>query len=126
MKLCSIALLLITLIACCSGCLSWTAADGTRHTLILGLGLVSTKEAPDQSATAMRCQTLGLAVCTGSPHGGLVLGYQSLHQTQISPEWQGVVQVSATPGQPLTVEGRAPEKVPASPATASLQGEACP
>ena len=109
-----------------SGCVSWTAADGTRHTLILGLGLVSTKEAPDRSATAMRCQTLGLAVRTGAPHGGLVLGYQSLHQTQISPEWQGVIEVNAAPGQPLTVEGHAPEGASVSPATASLPGEGCP
>ncbi len=27
------------------GCCSWQSADGTRHTLIIGIGLVSTKTA---------------------------------------------------------------------------------
>jgi hypothetical protein len=90
------------------GCISWNSADGTRHTLIVGLGLVSTKTAADQSATAFRCNTLGLAIQGGGAPGGLVLGYQSLQQTQIPPEWQGLVQVNSTPGQPLTVEGHGP------------------
>ena len=87
------------------GCVSWPSSDGTRHTLVLGLGLVSTKASPDNTATAMRCQTIGLAVQTGPPHGGLVVGYQNLQQTDIAPQWQGVIQVSDTPGQPLKVEG---------------------
>ena len=107
-------LFLVILIICAAGCLSWHAADGTRHTLVLGVGLVSTKEAPDGSATALRAQTLGLAL--RPPQGGLVLGYQSLHVTSIPPEWEGIIQVDATPGQPLTVQGHAPagEPLPAA------------
>ncbi|MBM4284750.1 MAG: hypothetical protein FJ128_05820 [Deltaproteobacteria bacterium] len=106
------AFLLILAAGAAAGCASWTAADGTRHTLVLGFGLVSTKEAPDGKATALRAQTLGLAVRPG----GLALGYQSLQQTTIAPDWQGIVQVSATPGQPLTVEGHGPPNPPARPA----------
>ena len=120
----SLALLLVALITCSSGCLSWHSADGTRHTLILGIGLVSTKEAPDRSATALRAHTLGLAL--RPPNGGLVLGYQSLHVTAIPPEWEGVIQVNSTPGHPLTVEGHAPKPQPFSPATALTQGEEHP
>jgi hypothetical protein len=97
------------------GCLSWTTADGTLHTVIIGIGLVSQKEAPDHAATALRCQTLGLAVRAGPPSGGLVLGYQSLQQTAIAPEWQGVVRVSAGPGEPLTMTGLG--DAPSSPMT---------
>ena len=124
MKLCSGSLLLLTLAVCCSGCLSWHAADGTRHTLVLGIGLVSTKEAPDGSATALRANTLGLAL--RPPHGGLVLGYQSLHVTSIPPEWEGIIQVDATPGRPLSVEGHAPAREPFPSANALAQREVCP
>lgn len=103
---------LLLLIGATAGCASWTAADGTRHTLVIGFGLVSTKEAPDGGATAVRAQTLGLAVRPS----GLVLGYQNLQQTTISPEWQGVLQVSAAPGQPLMVEGHGPQNPPDRPA----------
>ena len=103
----SLVLFIATLLSL-PGCVSWQSADGTHHTLVLGIGLVSTKNAPDQSAAAYRCQTLGLAVRTGGPNNGLVLGYQSLQQTQFAPDWHGIVQVSATPGEPLIVEGHAP------------------
>jgi hypothetical protein len=88
-----------------TGCVSWQSSDGTRHTLVLGLGIVSTKASPDNTATAMRCQTIGVAVQTGQPHGGVVIGYQSLQQTDIASQWQGVIEVSSTPGQPLIVKG---------------------
>lgn len=109
-----------------SGCVSWNSADGTHHTLVLGLGLISTKTSPDQSATAIRSNTLGLAVGGGGPAGGLVLGYQSLQQTSISPDWEGVVQVNAIPGQPLTLEGHASLPQAAAPATTNIQGEEIP
>lgn len=109
-----------------SGCVSWNSADGTRHTLVLGIGLISTKTAPDQSATAIRSNTLGLAVGGGGPSGGLVLGYQSLQQTSISPDWQGVVQVNAAPGQPLTLEGHASVPQTTEPVTTYIQREEIP
>ncbi|MFI5330826.1 MAG: hypothetical protein ACHQ2F_07295 [Desulfobaccales bacterium] len=109
-----------------SGCVSWNSADGTRHTLVLGLGLISTKTSPDQSATAIRSNTLGLAVGGGGPSGGLVLGYQSLQQTSISPDWQGVVQVNAAPGQPLTLEGHATVPQAGAPTTTNIKGEQIP
>lgn len=93
----------------CSSCLSWKSADGTRHTLIVGLGLVSTKNSPDDSATAIRSHTLGMAVRTGSTNPGLALGYESLQLTEISPKWEGIVGVSAIPGQPLIVDAYKPE-----------------
>ncbi len=86
-----------------TGCISWNTADGTRHTLILGFGLVSGKTTPDNSAAALRSHTLGLLI-QGAPHGGVALGYHSLQQTSIAPGWQGVLAVSAGPGQPLTVD----------------------
>lgn len=101
------ATILLTLLILVTGpgCLSWTTADGTSHTVVIGIGLISQKESPDHAATTLRCQTLGLAVRAGSPNGGLVLGYQNLQQTAIGPEWQGVVQVTATPGEPMTITG---------------------
>jgi hypothetical protein len=109
--------LFISTVLSLSGCVSWQTADGTQHTLVLGFGLISTKNGPDQSATAYRCQTLGLAVRTGGPNNGLVIGSQNLQQTQIAPDWQGIVQVSATPGQPLIVEGHAPQPANTTAAT---------
>lgn len=120
----NIILILLTITMCSAGCLSWHSADGTRHTLILGIGLVSTKEAPDGSATALRANTLGLAV--RPPHGGVVLGYQSLHVTSIPPEWEGLIQVNAAPGQPLIVEGHASGREPFSAANTLAQKEKCP
>lgn len=119
-------ILMTSLALVSSGCVSWNAADGTRHTLVLGVGLVSSKSLPDQSAAAFRCTTLGLAVQGGGPPGGLVLGYQSLQQTQIAPQWQGLVKVSAAPGQPLTVEGHGPELPAAVPATHISREEEMP
>ncbi len=117
----NVTLLLLTLAAGGSGCCSWQSADGTRHTLIVGIGLVSTKTTPDQSATALRTQTLGLAVRTGPPSGGLVLGYQNLQQTAIAPDWQGVVQVNAAPGEPLMMTG--PGDAPLGPITFQAKEE---
>ena len=119
-------LIFLTSFALLSGCISWSSADGTRHTLVLGLGLVSTKTAANQSATVIRSNTLGLAIRGGGPSRGLVLGYQSLQQTSISPDWQGVAQVTSAPGQPLTLEGHASIPQATAPATSSSQGEEIP
>lgn len=119
-------ILLTSLALGSSGCISWNTADGTRHTLVLGVGLVSSKNLPDQSATAFRSTTLGLAVQTGGAPAGVVLGYQSLQQTQISPEWQGLAKVSVAPGQPLTLEGHGPDLPAAVPATHMRQEEEMP
>lgn len=93
------------------GCISWHSKDGTRHTLILGLGLVSTRETEDAGAVALRAAALGMTV--RPPQGGLILGYHRLQYTAIPPGWEGIVQVDATPGQPLTVRGIAPGVPPA-------------
>jgi hypothetical protein len=106
--------------------LSWQSGDGTRHNLILGFGLVSTKHHPDNSANVMRAQTLGLAIRTGAPQGGLVLGYQSIQQTQIAPNWQGIMQVNATPGEPLKVEGHGPAPSPGSEENIPITAEVKP
>lgn len=119
-------LILFTSFTLLSGCVSWNSADGTRHTLVLGLGLISTKTAPDQSATVIRSNTLGLAIRGEGPSRGLVLGYQSLQQTSISPDWQGVAQVNSAPGQPLTLKGHASVPQAIAPVTSSIQGEEIP
>lgn len=107
----------------CTGCVSWQSREGTRHTLILGFGIVSAKSSPGHTATAVRSHTLGVSVHTGSPYTGVVVGYQSLQQTVLVPEWQGIIEVSATPGQPLRVETHGFEQQPLSPATTRTHGE---
>ncbi len=109
-------LLLLVLALCCGSCASWQSADGTRHTLILGVGLVSTKSAPGHAATAVRSHILGLTV-QGSPHAGIVVGYQSLQQTVIPSEWEGVLEIETIPGYLLKVEGHTPACPPLLPAT---------
>lgn len=94
------------------GCISWSAADGTQHALILGVGLVSTKHIPGHAAAAVRAHTVGLTVHTGRPLAGLALGYQSLQHTAIPSGWQGMVEVSSGLGQPLRIESCKPESVP--------------
>jgi len=95
------------------GCISWNTADGTKHTIILGFGVVANKTTPDKAASAMRSHTLGLLWQPQGPSSRLVLGYHSLQQTSISPHWQGIVEVNASPGHPLTVEAY-PVKPPAA------------
>lgn len=97
--------LVITVVLCCSGCTAWKGRDGTRHTLIIGLGLVANKETPGASVSVLRTHTLGLAMRPGAHCGGLVLGYQNLQETAIGRDWSGVVRVGNTVGGPLTVEG---------------------
>lgn len=117
------ALVFLTLIVlCCAGCLTWKSSDGTRHHLILGVGLVAVKESPDQTATALRANTLGLAVHPT----GVALGYQSLQVTTFAPDWQGLVNVSCTPGQPLTVQGQSPGALLPAPSEAPLLQEETP
>lgn len=82
------------------GCASWKSDDGTQHTLVLGFGLVSTKQAPGAAATAIRSNMIGLAA---GPDGA-ALGYQSRQQTQIATNWSGLVEIDSKAGAPLRVE----------------------
>jgi hypothetical protein len=81
---------------------SWNSADGTRHTVVVGFAIISSKTAGPNTATATRSNLVGLAVQTGLRRG-LILGYQSLQETEISPNWVGVMNVASSPGKPLTL-----------------------
>lgn len=62
-----------------AGC-SWRGADGTRHQVILGVGLVSTHTQP--GVTAQDFRSLGLLACS---NGG-ALGYTRLHRVELDSQ----------------------------------------
>ena len=81
---------------------TWTAGDGTRHTLVVGLGIISSKSVGPNIVTVTRSTSMGFNFRTGSP-SGFVFGYQNLQQTQIAPGWCGTLTVTSKPGASLVV-----------------------
>jgi len=88
---------LLMLVAC-----SWNSADGTHHTVVVGFAIISSKTDGPNTASATRSNLVGLAVQTGLRRS-LILGYQSLQETEISPDWDGLISVASSPGKPLTI-----------------------
>jgi len=88
---------LLALSAC-----SWTSRDGTHHTIAVGIAILSSKSVGAGTACVTRSNVIGIAFQTGSRHC-LTLGYQSLQEATINPNWTGVITVTSHPGEPLTV-----------------------
>jgi hypothetical protein len=68
---------------CLSGCLKVNDADGTTHHVILGFGVVSVKQAPDNAMTVTNSNVLGLHV-TDQSGTKVGLGYSSTLTTTVS------------------------------------------
>lgn len=79
---------------------TWTSTDGTHHTIVIGLAIISSKTVGVNSAIATRSNLAGLSVQTGS-HPGFTLGLQSIQLTEIGPKWHGILIVTSKPGAPL-------------------------
>ncbi len=76
----------------------------TRHYLIIGLGLVSVKEANEQAIEATRIHTLGLSI-TDRPGLKFGLGYSSSETVMVMDGAENVVvEVSSLPGGPMVVD----------------------
>ena len=95
---------------------TWTSTDGTHHTMVVGLAIISSKTVGPNFAIATRSNLVGLSVQTG-PRPSFTLGYQSLQKTEIAPVWHGILIVTSKPGaalevsaSPVTVEVRHPTK----------------
>ncbi len=74
-----------------SGC-TWTSSNGSRHTIILGIGYVSHAEAKGISASDL--STLGITC-----ENGISAGYARNHRVEIDPNTapNAIVSVKARP-----------------------------
>src|SRR5262245_41162632 len=88
-----------------SGCaLPLPGADGTRHYIVVGIGVVSVpKPQPEVAVTAVKVQALGI-VATAAPSARLVIGYIQSHQVEAAPNSASVlVELSDSFAGPLKV-----------------------
>jgi hypothetical protein len=71
--------ILCLIIAGGTGCCSWTDKSGTRHVLIVGVGIVSVNDSTPTAATVTRAHALGLT----ADQGGIAAGYSSSFTTAV-------------------------------------------
>jgi hypothetical protein len=86
------------------GCVSIPGKNGTRHHLIIGVGIVSVNESPAQAVVATDSHALGISI---SEQAGLkfALGYSSSTVVSVADGADDVrVEVSKVPGGPLIVD----------------------
>jgi hypothetical protein len=94
----------LTLLAM-SGCaLPLPGAYGTRHYVVVGIGVVSVpKPQPDVTVTAVKVQALGV-VATAVPGAHLVIGYTKSYQVEAEPTADPVlVEMSDSFAGPLQI-----------------------
>ena len=99
-----ISLFPILLLAFASASCSWTGKDGTRHSLVLGIGVLSTKDRVQGDAIITRTSLCGIALQRSPAMTGLIIGYSERLLTQIPPKWEGRLNIAKSPGQPFTVQ----------------------
>lgn len=91
-RLIAFAALSLTATSC-----SWVGKDGTRHTLVLGVGVISTKEITKDKATITQSSLLGLTLRASPTTTGIMLGYEHNLVTQIPRYWNGHFGLELTP-----------------------------
>lgn len=64
-----------------TGCYRWTDKQGTCHTLLIGVGVVSVNNTRPEVATVTRTRSLGVTVDSG----GLTAGYSARFMTGAMP-----------------------------------------
>jgi hypothetical protein len=99
-----IHLLLLLLLSLAMTSCTWTGKDGTHHSLVLGLGVISTKDTVKGDATMTQTSAVGLALLQSPVYTGFLLGYRSDVVTQIPPKWDGNFSLSMSPAHPLTIQ----------------------
>lgn len=82
-----------------AGC-SVTDKSGTKHTLILGIGVVSVNHT-NSAASVYKTQVLGVGV---SDMPGVRLGVGYANSVTVCVRSNAIVEVSDKPGSPLKVE----------------------
>lgn len=97
----SIVLALVLFIM--SGCVAIPGQGGTKHYLIVGVGIVSVNESED-AVTATQTQALGISL-SDRPGLKLGIGYASSTAVTVAPGTEDVrVEVSQRPGGPLVID----------------------
>lgn len=82
------------------GC-SWTDRSGTRHVLIVGVGVVSVNNSKPSAATVTRANALGIA----ADQGGVAAGYSSRFTTSVPEGAEDVrIEASQRPFAPIHIE----------------------
>ena len=104
-----IALIVLSLAA--TSC-SWVGRDGTRHTIVLGVGVLSTKEIVKDKATVTQSSLLGLTLRASPTSTGLLFGYEQSLVTQIPKEWNGHLSLDLTPDYHFSLDSSAENSVP--------------
>ena len=110
-----IRLLPILLLAFTAASCSWTGKDGMRHSVLLGVGILSSKEIVKGTATVTKTTLFGVALQNSPTAAGLLIGYQDSLITQIPPNWEGQFSLATTPEQPFTLTGSLGQPFTAAP-----------
>ncbi len=90
----------MALILAC-GC-SFTDKHGTRHTVIIGFGVVSVNQTNPVAATVTKINGIGLST-SSAPGMKLGLGYFNSVTVEVNTN-NLLIEVSDAPGQPLKVQ----------------------
>lgn len=98
----ALAWLLVSLaLAGGAGCCSWSDKSGTRHVLIVGIGVVSINDSKPAAATVTRAHALGVT----ADQGGVGAGYSSRFTTSVPAGAEDVrIEASQRPFAPIKVE----------------------
>jgi hypothetical protein len=100
----SMLLLLFSLLIFFSGCISIPGKNGTKHYLIVGLGIVSVNDSQIPAVIATDAHTLGISI-SDQPGLKLAVGYSSSTVVSIPDEADDVrVEVSKIPGSPIVID----------------------
>lgn len=100
--------MLVALACCGAGCLSvpWNASDGSRHYLVIGVGVLSipgsTQDPNTAAVAAVRAKTLGIAAGT-FPGGHMAIGYSSYLSTVAPVDRDVIVEIEGKAGGGLSV-----------------------
>jgi hypothetical protein len=93
---------LVVLLVLLTGCIPFQS-NGTKHVLVIGVGLVSVPLTNSPNTQVSKSQAIGLIV-SDQPGIKAGLGYSSSTIVQIATNQNILVEVSAKPGQPIKVK----------------------
>jgi len=98
-------IVLATVLGATSGCvLPVKAGDGSRHYVVVGIGIVSVPRADAASTvSAAKVQALGVVATTG-PGARLAIGYINTHQVEVAADTQwAVVEIGDAIAAPMKI-----------------------
>lgn len=93
---------LVALLVLFTGCIPFQS-NGTKHVLVIGLGMVSVPLTNTPATQVSKTQAIGLIV-SDQPGIKAGVGYSSSTIVQIATNQNILVEVSAKPGQPIKVK----------------------